>query len=168
MGQATREEIHQKGLLHKEIHVWFYTPQDEIIFQHRAAGKDTYPNLLDATVGGHVEQGDSYLETALKEAREEVGIEINPSELVFIETTITTSFDPVTGSTNHPRREVFAHYFTGSLSDLKVEEGESVGFEAWPIDKLFNLSDVERDRFIPSYVSEEGLARFKKVRAAFK
>ena len=67
IGEETRENIHNRGLLHREIHVWFYTAKDEIIFQHREKDKDTYPDLLDATVGGHVEIGSDYENTALQE-----------------------------------------------------------------------------------------------------
>jgi isopentenyldiphosphate isomerase len=59
LGEATRQEIHEKGLLHGEVHVWFYTPDRQLIFQHRAKDKETWPDLLDATVGGHVEIGDT-------------------------------------------------------------------------------------------------------------
>ena len=59
--------MHKKGLLHPEIHVWFYTPDKEIIFQHRAKNKDTYPDLLDATVGGHVDIGEYVDKAALRE-----------------------------------------------------------------------------------------------------
>lgn len=52
IGLETREKIHKEGLLHREIHVWFFTPRGEIIFQHRVKDKDIYPDLLDATVGG--------------------------------------------------------------------------------------------------------------------
>jgi isopentenyldiphosphate isomerase len=77
VGTESRESIHQKGLFHREVHVLFYTPKGEIIFQHRAKDKDMYPDLLDATVGGHVEIGDSYEATAIKEAAEETGIRVN-------------------------------------------------------------------------------------------
>src|SRR5665648_133311 len=40
----SRKEVHQKGLSHREIHIWFMTPAREIIFQHRAKDKDTYPD----------------------------------------------------------------------------------------------------------------------------
>src|SRR3990167_4461167 len=86
IGEATREDIHKQGLLHREIHVWFFTPKDEIIFQHRAKDKDTYPDLLDATVGGHVEIGSDYEDSALKEMEEETGIKANKNDLHFIET----------------------------------------------------------------------------------
>ena len=50
VGFETRAKIHQDGLLHREIYIWFFTPNGEIIFQHRAKDKDTYPDKLDATV----------------------------------------------------------------------------------------------------------------------
>jgi len=58
IGLENRTKIHTEGLLHREIHVWFITPNGEIVFQHRAKDKDTYPDKLDATVGGHVEPND--------------------------------------------------------------------------------------------------------------
>lgn len=163
VGQASREDIHQQGLLHGEVHVWFYTPKKEIIFQHRAEGVETYPGLLDATVGGHVEIGQTYLEAALMEMREEAGIEVVPQELKLIATTIDDSFDPVTNRRNHPRREVYAFEFNGNISALKIEEGKSVGFEVWPLEKLLSLTEDEKKRFIPSSIDEKRLAIFKKV-----
>lgn len=73
IGFETRAKIHREGLLHREIHVWFLTPEGEIVFQHRAKDKDTYPDKLDATVGGHVESNMSYEDTAIKECKEETG-----------------------------------------------------------------------------------------------
>ena len=89
--EATRQEIHEKGLLHAEAHIWFYTPDKQLIFQHRAKDKDTWPDLLDATVGGHVEVGDTYEQTALKECEEETGTAIKSEDLIFLRTTITSS-----------------------------------------------------------------------------
>src|SRR3990172_2229916 len=86
IGIETRENIHKQGLLHREIHVWFYTPKGEIIFQHREKDKDTYPDLLDATVGGHVEIGADYESTALQELEEETGVKAVKDNLVVIQT----------------------------------------------------------------------------------
>ena len=41
IGFDTRDNIHNKGLLHREVHVWLVTPGGEIIFQHRSKTKDT-------------------------------------------------------------------------------------------------------------------------------
>src|SRR3989344_4969317 len=95
IGEETRENIHTQGLLHREVHVWLYTPKGEIIFQHRAKNKDTYPDLLDATVGGHVEIGSDYENAALQELKEETGIQTEKDKLLFIEMVRNKSHDDV-------------------------------------------------------------------------
>jgi isopentenyldiphosphate isomerase len=104
IGEDTRENIHKKGSLHQEIHVWFYTPEGEIIFQHRAKNKDTWPDMLDATVGGHVEIGSGYERTAIQETREETGIRIKPDQLKYIKTLKNENYDTSTGKINNVLR----------------------------------------------------------------
>jgi isopentenyldiphosphate isomerase len=147
IGQAARKEIHKKGLLHREIHVWFITPRGEIIFQHRAKDKDTFPDLLDATVGGHVEQGGSYEETALKEMKEETGID---GDLKDLHNTI---------------RAQYAYMFQGDIKDLRIEKGRALGFETWPIDALSHLSLENKRKFIPLILGDDMLSLFKKMKA---
>jgi len=163
VGQASRQEIHEKGLLHAEVHVWFYTPRGQLIFQHRAKDKDTWPDLLDATVGGHVEIGDTYEQTALKEAWEETGVKIDPAELVFLCTTITRNEDAVTGMINHPRRNVYAYCYRGRIEDLRVEEGKALGFEVWDITRLLNLSQEDSHKFIPSIFDQQGMEIIRAI-----
>lgn len=164
IGQATRKEIHEKGLLHREIHVWFITPNGEIIFQHRAKDKDTFPDLLDATVGGHVEVGDSYEKTAFKEMEEETGVKGDPKDLHFITKFAKRSYDPATKTTNNTIRAQYAYVYRGNLSDLKVEEGKALGFEAWPIDKLPHLEEKDRKKFIPLILGSDMLALFEQMK----
>ena len=164
-GEATRHDVHQKGLLHGEVHLWFYTPDGQLIFQHRAKSKDAWPDLLDATVGGHVEIGDTNERTACKEAEEETGVHMSPDELVFLRTTITTYHDDVTGMVNHARRTAYAYRYAGKLEDLKIEEGKAVGFEAWAFDALKKLSQEEAARFAPSVLDETGMAVIKQIKS---
>lgn len=164
VGEEYRDVIHQKGLLHGEVHVWCVTPDNELVFQHRAKDKDTYPDLLDATAGGHVDLGETYEESALKELAEETGVHANMNELVFLSTELHKSFDEVTGMTNHPRRNVYLLNRKVNVSELKIEERKALGFEAWSFDKLFNLNDEESKRFIPTLLNENGLAIFEKIK----
>ena len=163
VGEDTRENIHKQGLLHREIHVWLYTPKKEIIFQHRAKNKDTYPDLLDASVGGHVEIGDSYEDAAVKEIEEETGLKVKESDIVYITTTKTKTFDEVTGMTNHALRKVFAYEFDGNVSNLVVEDGKALGFEIWPINTLLDMSEDDKVKFIPSIFDDEILNVFKEI-----
>jgi len=163
IGIDTRENIHQQGLLHRETHVWFYTPKGEIIFQHRAKDKDTYPDLLDASVGGHVEIGSDYLKTALAEVAEETGLKITADDLRFITMVRSKNYDPVTKKTNNALRAIYAYLFLGKISDLRLEPGKIIGFEAWSLEKIFNISEMDKKLFIPSIFDPEVLEIFRKI-----
>ena len=164
IGLETRDKIHKEGLLHREIHIWFITPRGEIIFQHRSKDKDTYPDTLDATVGGHVEPGMSYEETAIKECKEETGIDVDPKKLVFITKMRKKSFDEKTGKINNTIRCQYAYLYEGSISDLKIEKGNGVGFEAWKIDGLHHLSESDKNKFIPLIIDKDMLDIFNKAK----
>jgi len=164
IGEETREEIHRKGFLHREIHVWFYTPKGEIIFQHRSKEKDTFPDLLDATVGGHVEMGTDYESAALQELEEETGIRAEKDNLTFIQMMRSKTFDPVTSTTNNALRAIYAYRYEGAIEDLKIEDGKAIKFEAWPFEKLFNISEEDRKRFIPFMLSEDILGVLHKIK----
>ncbi len=166
IGVDTRENIHKKGLLHKEIHVWFYTPAGEIIFQHRAKDKDTFPDMLDATVGGHVEIGSDFEDTAVKEVEEETGVVADNSKLKFIKRILAKASDSVTKKYNNAIRVTFAYKYSGKVGDLKVEKGKSLGFEAWPIEKLEHISKEDEKKFIPSFVNQEHIEMYKKILAS--
>jgi isopentenyldiphosphate isomerase len=165
IGLETRKKIHKKGLWHREAHVWFYTPQGEIIFQHRAKDKETYPDLLDATVGGHVEPGHSYLETAVKETEEETGVAVKPENLVLITKFKTESYDEVTKLHNNAFKTEFAYCYKGNVNDLKVEDNQGLGFEAWPVDTLLSLSDKDKVHFISGIInSSKFLGVFREIK----
>lgn len=153
IGQELRTKIHEVGLLHDEIHVYFVNEKKEIFFQHRAKDKDLFPDLLDATVGGHVEIGDNYQETAIKETEEETGLKINSQDLILINKTKKYHKDETTGKINYAFQSRYLYFYDGDASSLKVEPGKALGFEAWPIDELLNLSNNDKNKFIP-YILE--------------
>ncbi|MFW5887969.1 MAG: NUDIX hydrolase [Bacteriovoracia bacterium] len=157
VGLETRKKVHENGLLHREIHIWFLTPNGEIVFQHRAKDKDTYPDKLDATVGGHVDPEMSYEDTAVKECKEETGVDIDPQKLVLLTKMRKKTFDEDTGLTNNTIRTLYAYLYEGDVNDLEVEEGKATGFEAWSIDKLTELNDKDKTRFIPTILTDEFL-----------
>lgn len=149
IGVEDRKIIHEKGLLHREVHVHFVTPENKIIFQHRAKDKDTYPDLLDATVGGHVEIGESYEDAAVKETFEETGVKINNQDLIIVDKIHKISKDKITGMTNHAFQKEYIYIYKGNIGELKVEKGKALGFEVCSIEDLLSLSYNEKSKFIP-------------------
>ncbi|WP_136465562.1 NUDIX hydrolase [Flagellimonas onchidii] len=81
-----KSEAHLKGLFHPTIHVWFYTSDGQILFQKRAHDKDTFPSLWDVSVAGHIGAGEDIIQAAIREIEEEIGLEINQSDLERIGT----------------------------------------------------------------------------------
>ena len=80
----TRGEIHQRGLTHRSVHVLVFDDAGSIVLQKRSALKDECPGLWDSSCAGHVESGQSYLETAPRELMEELGIAIEqPMQELF-------------------------------------------------------------------------------------
>jgi 8-oxo-dGTP pyrophosphatase MutT (NUDIX family) len=85
---AGRSEMHSKGIPHEAVHLWIVQADaagGHLLFQKRSPDKKSYPGYLDITVGGHVPFGHSGSAIA-KEAREEIGIEVDESALIDLGT----------------------------------------------------------------------------------
>ncbi|GAA3582666.1 NUDIX hydrolase [Snuella lapsa] len=73
--------IHQKGYYHNTAHIWFYTKSGYILLSQRAASKSICPLLWDVSVAGHIDSGETVIEAAIRETKEEIGLSISQSEL---------------------------------------------------------------------------------------
>lgn len=73
-GQATRKEVHEKGLMHRAIHVFVFNKRGDILLQQRSLLKDVCPGIWDSSVAGHLDAGESYESCAIRELEEEMGI----------------------------------------------------------------------------------------------
>lgn len=81
IGAETRSRIHSDGLLHRAVHVLVFDRSGSLIIQQRSTLKDTFP-LHWECVGGHLSPGETYGSAAVREVREELGVEV--SDLKFI------------------------------------------------------------------------------------
>lgn len=79
--QLSRGEVHAKGLLHRAVHVFVINARGEIYLQKRSHLKDVSPMKWDSSAAGHLDVGESYAACAIRETREEIGIEITSTEL---------------------------------------------------------------------------------------
>lgn len=75
IGQSMRSVVHQRGLLHRGVHVFLFNEQGEMLVQKRSADRSNSPSLLDCSVSEHVKAGESYLEAAVRGMKEEMGVE---------------------------------------------------------------------------------------------
>ncbi|MDD4820093.1 MAG: NUDIX domain-containing protein, partial [Flavobacteriales bacterium] len=71
---TTKLAAHQNGLWHASAHIWIYNANGEVLLQKRSTTKDTFPGMWDISVAGHIDAGETPLEGALREMREEIGV----------------------------------------------------------------------------------------------
>jgi len=83
IGNKPRNDVHLHGLLHREVNVWLFDVAKNIFFQKAGLHRPS-AGMLDASVGGHVNKGESYLEAALREAKEETGISLSASDMFLL------------------------------------------------------------------------------------
>ena len=76
IGQAPRREVHARGLWHRAIHVLVFNARGEIFLQKRSMLKDTAKGKWDSSTSGHVDTGENYDATAVRELREEIGLAV--------------------------------------------------------------------------------------------
>ena len=71
-----RSEVHRLGLLHRAVHVLVFNSRGEIFLQKRSMKKDRQPGLWDSSASGHVDSGEDYDTTAVREVWEEIGLRL--------------------------------------------------------------------------------------------
>ncbi|MFH1822333.1 MAG: NUDIX domain-containing protein [Patescibacteria group bacterium] len=73
IGSAYKNIIYEQKLPHRIVHVLIYNTQKEIALQLRSDNKSFCPLHWSTAVGGHVKSGETCLEAALRETKEELG-----------------------------------------------------------------------------------------------
>jgi len=81
-----KAEAHRVGAWHRAAHVWIVDGDGRLLLQRRAEVKENWPGKWDVSVAGHVGAGESAIAAAIREAREELGLDLNPSDLTHIGT----------------------------------------------------------------------------------
>src|SRR5262245_33834342 len=77
IGQAPRSEVHRRKLNHRAVHVLVFNSRAELFLQKRSMIKDCFPGAWDSSASGHLDRGESYDACAVREVREELGIELS-------------------------------------------------------------------------------------------
>jgi len=79
-----RGEVHARGLLHRAVHVLVFNSRGEVFLQKRSMKKDRQPGVWDSSCSGHVDSGENYDETAVRELGEELGLKVStPLQKLF-------------------------------------------------------------------------------------
>ena len=96
------------------VHVWIKSNGKYLIFR-RDKSKKRYPNLFDM-IGGGVNGHDSPLYTAIKETKEESGLDLNPNDLKLV---FISKVDYEVNGNIYPEH---THVYMAEINDLKISD----------------------------------------------
>ena len=127
-------------------HVWFWKKstngQIEIMLQKRGPVKKR-PGWFHISAGGHVNVGETPLQAAVREAKEEMGCNIDPTKLYFLLTT------RVLGRAPQDIATVYLYELSGNET-FTHDDGEVAGFEWRTLDEFKEMTkDPESHMLVP-------------------
>ena len=86
-----RNLVHRDGDWHRTVHVWIINSRKEILLQKRSQQREKYPNMWHISAAGHVLAGDDSVTAAIKEVKEELGINIEAKDIKLLFSTHKSS-----------------------------------------------------------------------------
>ena len=170
-GQAVpRTVAHAEGLRHRTSHVWIVRKKNgavQVLLQMRCAAKDSYPGCYDISSAGHIPAGDEFVESALRELKEELGVTAAPQDLHVCglrRFRFESVFHGRPFKDNQVSR-VFCLWLDKEAEDFTVQRSE-IDYVKW-----FDLDEAIRavdEGTIPNCIFPEELAMVKEFVAGAK
>ena len=74
IGGTPRSRMRRERLIHRTTYIFVFSSKGELLVQERTRSKDMYPGWYDLAAGGVLVVGETYEESAYREAEEELGL----------------------------------------------------------------------------------------------
>lgn len=127
-----------KGLLHIVSEIIVRHEDGDYLLMQRDLKKETYPGLYEASAGGSVLKGETPLEGAARELKEETGIQAK---------SLTQIYRKVNSKGNAIHYGYLCHV-DGEKDRICLQEGETIGYR-W-LNKEEFLKFADSKEFVPS------------------
>ena len=144
----------QSGDYHLVIHVCIFNSKNELLIQRRHPDKISWPGIWDISAAGSVLQGEDSRMAAIREVKEELGIEIN---LDGLRPHFTINFDQRFDDYWFIEQEI-------DLKDITLQPEEVVDAKWVQEDELIKL--LEDGQFIP-YWFGANIFKIRKLNGSF-
>ena len=138
-----RIEAHKDNLLHRAVHILVSPSSSQWILQKRSGCKDVDPFLWTSSCSGHVDSGEQYIDAAVRECEEELGIVVKKESLIEI---FRASPCQETGN------EFVRFYLLKYNEKIKVNTDEIVEVADYSIEQIEQLILANPELFSGSFV----------------
>ena len=137
---ASRSEVHGNNLRHRAVHILIFNQAGDVYLQQRSRWKDRHPLKWDSSAAGHVTAGENYDETARRELKEELDVDV-PLERIFrLTASSSTDYEFIWG---------YRGVVSGGLAPNKYEIERGVFFAPTVID---GWTSARPDDFSPGFL----------------
>lgn len=85
-----KNQAHLDGDYHRTAHVWLINDKKELLLQRRSPMKSSFPDYWDISAAGHIRAGETVLQGAIRELKEELNVDSQESDYHYL---ITIRFD---------------------------------------------------------------------------
>jgi len=149
IGTMMRSEVYAKKLrTFRAINAFIINEKNQLWIPRRTATKALFPSCLDVSVGGHVQSGESYHQAFIREAAEEINVDLIHQSYRFLGplspfTSPVSAFMHVyeipMNETPAYNREDFSESFWFTPAELlaKIANGEKAKSDLAPLVRIF-------------------------------
>jgi len=139
-GYASRSEVHGNNLPHRAVHILIFNQAGDVYLQQRSRWKDRHPLKWDSSAAGHVTAGENYDETARRELKEELGVDVPLGRIFRLTASSRTDHEFIWG---------YRGVISGVLEPNKCEIENGVFFAPTVVD---GWTSARPDDFAPGFL----------------
>jgi isopentenyldiphosphate isomerase len=147
---ALKSEAHKKGWYHNTIHLWLYNKQSEILLQQRSHKKKIHPLLWDVSAAGHIDAAETFIEAAIRETKEEIGLTLNSENLQKIGTFLhETNYGEIQDNEFH---QVYIAELKTKIENLipQKDEVEALKLVSFKVFEILLKQSEANNHFVPT------------------
>ena len=149
--KATLDDICNRGLWHNSVHAIIITKDRKIVAQKRSLSIVMNPDMIELSVGGAVNSAEEPLQAIIRETKEELGIYVEPSEVIYINKRRYNKHYKKLNKTSKTILHTYVIKLRSPISNTKLQDSET--------SKIYFLSESKAKRL----VSYHRIARLGRI-----
>lgn len=145
IGQDTKENKFKKSFISRNVAVFILDDKKKLLIVKRSPTKKSFPNRYDLAACGNVKAGETYEKAAIREVKEELGINI---DIVLLKK-IFNEFKE-----NEKVIKYFTGVFLGHFSGNVKLSKEVLELRRMSIEEVQTLINKNKGLFTPGFVKD--------------